>query len=390
MVLDSNEKSVNNDSLLIIESYADTAFVNSAAVGAYYFERAMDYYKANDLRPAREYFSKAKVAKSPVLFQADLMHKLLNKLDRKSRIAEHSSTTGDSTAAELVGLSNEQKVAADLYEVGRVYETLQRNDSALYYYHLALDQAPKDDPETGKYYLTYSERIRETDPYIADSLLEVLVEDYTYTEYGAEAMKKLNFVVSLAIDTAAELYESGYKLYKYENYRFAVSQSEYAKSITYTVDLKSVMDTGGEIPDSLKAQKVEAYKRSKKVFEEPKLDPNLNPVKSDTPADLSPKDFLKDPKSSKFNKAKDLIKSPLDEFKKLKDKTNQVIDDPNAALKSMNPIKQLDSLKLKTEPLPDKKKEEGGSEETKEEEKKEEKKETNTEGTKEEENGEGK
>ncbi len=389
---DSTERLVvDNDSLLKVENYADTSYTNSPAIGAYYFERAMDYYKVHDLRSAREYFSKAKVAKSPVVFQADLMHKLLNKLDRKARIAAHSATTGDTTAAELLGISNEQKVAADLYEVGRVYETLQQYDSAMYYYQRALDAAPKEDPETGKYYLTYSERIRPVDPYTADSLLEVLVEKYTYTDYGEEAMKKLGFVVSLAIDTAKELYESGYKLYKHNHYRFAVLQfdslfrtfpksefapkslytagyvyenkfvqydtamyyykllvdnypeSEYAKSITYSLDFKDVTDKGEPVPDSLKALAITIPE--KKKFEKPEFDPNINPSTSNTaPKPLTPDELLKNPKSI-FQRGKDLLKSPLKKFQELKNKSKEIIDDPNAALKEVNPLNQLDSLK---------------------------------------------
>lgn len=441
MVLDSNETSVSADSLVALETAADTTFPNNPAVGAYYFERAVDYYKDNKLREAREYFSKAKVAKSPVLYQANLMHRLLNKLDRKSRIAEHTAGTEDSTAAELAGLTKDQKVALDLYEVGRVYEKLMRHDSALVYYRRALEKAPKDDPETGKYYLTYSEKIREKDPYTADSLLEILIEDYTYTDYGEVAMEKLNFVVSLAIDTAGELYESGYQLYKHSQYRFAVSQfdslyrtfptsdfapkalytagyiyedrlmqydtalyyykrlvdlyptSEYAKDITYTIDFKEVTDAGIEIPDSLKKMRVDTYKLPKK-FEKPVFDPNLNPPSSLTPAqELSPRDMLKDPKSI-FQKGRDLLSDPLKKLKDLKKKGKDIIDDPNKALKEINPLNNLDSLKKNFTPEGlerEEKKGEGEENEGGKSSEEEEKEEGNQENAKKEENeGEGK
>ncbi|OYT15909.1 MAG: hypothetical protein B7C24_10600 [Bacteroidetes bacterium 4572_77] len=432
MLVDSTEKAISNDSLVALESHVDTTFTNSAAIGAYYFERAMDYYKVHDLRTAREYFSKGKVAKSPVVFQSDLMHKLLNRLDRKTRIAEHSSTSGDTTTAELLGVSPEQKIAADLYEVGRVYETLQQIDSSLHYYHQALEQAPKDDPETGKYYLTYSERVRERDPYMADSLLEELVEHYTYTPYGEAAMKKLNFVVSLAIDTAGELYESGYKLYKHKNYRFAVLQfdslyrtfphsdfapkslytagyiyeqdfqqydsalyyyrllvegypeSEYAKEITYSIDFKDVTDNGEDIPDSLKALQITQY--VKPTFEAPVFDPNLNPAKSNTPAgELNPMEVIKNPKSL-FNKAKDMLKSPMQQLKDLRNKSKEIIDDPSSSIKDYNPMNKVDSLKNKLNDIKNSGEEE--KEEEKEEESKEEEKTKPDQGNKEEEENE--
>jgi hypothetical protein len=287
-------------------------------------------------------------------------------------------------------------LASGTYEIGRVQETLHKNDSALYSYKTAMELAPEGDSLKGKYIYTYSERVREKDPYTADSLLELLVNNYTYTAYGTQAMKQLGFTVSVAIDSAAELFESGYSSMKFGNYPLAITlmdsiyytypnslyapkslytigwiyenhyhspdsalcyyqllvrdypKSEYAKEVTYSVDLHSVLVTEKAIPDTLKAKTINQNQKRFK-FEEVKLDPNINAKKTGTSAiDMSPEDMLKDP-SKLFQKARDLIKDP---FQKMKDQGKDLINNPKSMLKIQNPADQFKKQKDSTKTTP--------------------------------------
>ncbi len=391
---------ISSDSLLVLEKGADAMYANSPPLSVYNFNRAIDFYGRDNYKGARDYFAKAKVAKSPIIYQADLMHKLLNQLDRKAKLSAFSQTEIDSiikfNKLDHLPDSLRSSLASGTYEIGRVQEILQKNDSALYSYKTAMELAPVGDSLKGKYIFTYSERIREKDPYMADSLLEILVDKYTYTSYGAEAMSKLGFTISVAIDSAAELFESGYSSMKFGNYPLAITlmdsiyytypnsdfapkslytigwiyenhynspdsalcyyqllvrdypNSEYAKDVSYSVALNSVLVTNNAIPDSLKAKEINRTPKRFK-FEEAKLDPNLNLKKSETSAiDMTPEEMLKNP-GKLFQKARDLIKDP---FQKMKDQGLELVKDPKSLLKIQNPLDQFKKQKDSTKTVP--------------------------------------
>jgi len=381
------------------EKLADSLYPNNPSIGSYYFQKAMDYYYVNDLREARNYFAKSKTNKSPVVWEADLMHKLLNQLDRKARLAEFGVATSDSL--HLLKDSTKISIAASYYEIGRAFEILKRQDSAVFYYQAAMNVAPKEHGETGKYIFTLSERIRDKDPYTADSLLEVLALDYSKTPYGEEAMKKLGFTKPKAIDNAEDLFESGYNLYKFKNYPYAIDQfdslyksyphseyapkslytlgwiyekdlqkydtamyyyqilvnkypqSEYAKDINKTVAMKFIVDSGAEIPDSLKTIVVDR-KTKIQLESEIKIDPNLNNPNANQA--LSPQQ-LRDKAKKLMENPKELLTNPLD---RLKEKGKELLNDPSSLFKFNNPLDGLkkdstaksiniDSTQIKTE-----------------------------------------
>jgi tetratricopeptide (TPR) repeat protein len=391
---------ISNDSLKVLEKGADTLYTNSQPLSVYNFNRAIDFYGKNDYKGARDYFAKAKVAKSPIIYQADLMHKLLNQLDRKAKFAAYDQSEIDSlikfNQLETISDSMRCVLASGTYEIARVQEILQKNDSALYSYKTAMDLAPISDSLKGKYIFTYSERIREKDPYTADSLLEILIDKYTYTSYGAEAMAKLGFTVSIAIDSAGELFESGHSSMKFGNYPLAITlmdsiyytypnsdyapkslytigwiyenhlnsppdalcyyqllvrdypNSEYAKEVTYSVDLQSVLVTSAVIPDSLKPITINQNQKRFK-FDEVKIDPDLNKKNTETSAiEMTPEEMLKNP-GKLFQKARDLLKDP---FQKLKDQGAELIKDPKSLLKIQNPLDQFKKQQDSTKTMP--------------------------------------
>jgi tetratricopeptide (TPR) repeat protein len=391
---------LSDDSLLVLEKAADTMFTNSPPLSVYNFNRAIDYYGKDDYKGARNYFAKAKVAKSPIIYQADLMHKLLNQLDRKSKLDAYSQKEIDSLIKfkKLGTISDSMRcsLASGTYEIARVQEILQKNDSALYSYKTAMELAPNNDSLKGKYIFTYSERVRQSDPYTADSLLEILVDKYTYTPYGTEAMAKLGFTVSIAIDSAAELFESGHSSMKFGNYPLAITlmdsiyykypesdyapkslytigwiyethyndpnealcyyqllvrdypNSEYAKEVTYSVDLNTVLATSAAIPDTLKPRGiVQSQKRFK--FDEVKIDPNLNAKQTETsPLNMTPEEMIKNP-GKLFQKARDLLKDPL---QKIKEQGAELIKDPKSLIKIQNPLDQFKKQQDSTKTIP--------------------------------------
>lgn len=124
--------------------------------------------------------------------------------------------------------------------------------------------------------------------------------------------------------------------------------TEYAKEVTYTVDLHAVLVTDAAIPDTLKPIVIsQTQKRFK--FEDVKIDPDLNKQKTETsPIDMTPEEMIKNP-GKLFQKARDLIKDP---FKKMKEQGAEIIKDPKSLLKIQNPLDKFKKQKDSTKTVP--------------------------------------
>lgn len=381
--LDTNEKVLNSngetitqkqkiDSLFAMEKFADSAYVNNPSLISYYFERGMDYYKANDWGRAKNLFAKSRMVKTPVTSTSDRLYTLLNNWDSKRRETDKYLNKPESIAE----LTDSMKVGLcmNLFELGRIHEELGFKDSVEFYFAYSAGIAPLNLPESSRFLYAYSRVLKEKNPEKADSLLDVIVNTHPLTEFGKDARISLGYTEAFVIDTAAEFYSSGLNLMKVKDYNFSVNQftkvytlfpkhklapkslytigwifekdlqiydsalvyyrllvdkypnSEYAKDIRYSHDFKLVLNTGSEIPDSLKMKEFPVYvplpvktggmddvERQQKIDAEKKL------------RDNQVKELLKDP--SKFlNEPGKMLKDPMELLKNLDIKNP--LDDP--------------------------------------------------------------
>lgn len=359
------------------EAYADSAFIGSPAMMGAYFEMGMDLFRQKDYIAARTYFARSKASRSPVYESSQKLFYLINQWDQKknlvipelAKISEGKSIP-DSTAPMF---------AMNLFELGRVHEQLGNPDSAAQYYKLAVEICPRSDERAARYIYAYSRMFRESDPYRADSLLDVIAENYPLTEYGKEARMKLGYTEAFVIDTVADLYLSGDRLRKFGDYYFAIKQftkiyenypksdfapksiysigwiyeknlqkpdsalyfyqmllskyplTEYAQDVKLSVNyLKAVRS--GNIPDSLKPKVVS---REAAPLKGP--DSKFKPVEEDNKAkkkekdkNLTPDNIFKAP-GDFIKGAEDALKNPLNVIKDFK-----LPDNPLNLLKPKN------------------------------------------------------
>jgi tetratricopeptide (TPR) repeat protein len=388
----ANEEEVDDEKILDMEFYADSLYVNNPALAAYYFEKGMDYYDASDYKEARSQFAKARMAKMPATFDASKLFTLINEWDIKRRkIKQFQFKYSDGEYPDSV----RSDIALQYFEIGRIHFQLQNEDSIYYYYQLAAENADPADIESAKYLFAYSRSLRETNPYKADSLLDVIVEYHPMTEYGQEAMDLLGYTQAMVIDTAAELYQSGTDLMKYGDNYYAVRQlwkiysdfpesdyapralytigwmyerdfkkldsakfyydilmrhypeSEYAKDIKLTIQYKLAVDSGEPIPDSLQTPRLGQAPVSK-TLDQLKREQEMqtqykqrDPVKE---TGLSPAELLRNP-GKLLENAKGLMKDPTQVIKNL-----EVPKIPKSKEEFMNAAEEqlMPNLKLDT------------------------------------------
>ncbi|MFA6571883.1 MAG: tetratricopeptide repeat protein, partial [Bacteroidota bacterium] len=292
-----------NDSLFKIqEKLADSLYPNNDAIAVVYFERGIEYFKDNRYLDARNYFARSRLQRTPVMNTSANLFKLINiwegrrnsSLPLLQRIAK-KETIDDSTYSKL---------SLYLFELGRVHEQFGNNDSAKFYYSKATEFAPPSFIESARFYYAYARFIELQNPDLADSLLDLVANNYPLTEYGRESQKKLGYTSAFYIDTVAELFNSGAALRKNGEYPFALIQfskifnnypdaklapkalystgytfeknlknydssmyyymmliqryptSEYAMDIRPTLDVTQEIRNGKPVPDSLKFAKL--------------------------------------------------------------------------------------------------------------------------------------
>lgn len=351
-----NDIEYDKDALKQLEVAADSLYVGNPGLAIYYFEKGMDLYNRDEYSNARSEFAKARMTRSPAALEANQLFTLINEWDMKRRkIKQYSFKYQDEEFPDSV----KTDIAQSFFELGRIHYQLKNNDSVEYYYEKASNIADPKEKKSARFLYAYSTILRESNPYKADSLLDVIIEYHPLTEYGKESMEILGYTEAFVIDTAAELYSSGTDLMEFGDKHFAIGQfwriysefpnnkyapralyaigwiyekdfqildsakyyydilirkypeSEYAKDIQLTVLYLAALEKGGPLPDSLQAKKVGVPPKHK-MLEEVKSEPYDTKYKKRDAIDetgLSPAELLRNP-GKLLENAKGLIKDP--------------------------------------------------------------------------------
>ena len=266
------------------------------------------------------------------------------------------------------------------YELARTHHSIGNIDSTNHYYKIAADIAPLSEPESARYLYVYAESIRDTNVWKADSILNVIANAQPKSEYGKIALKQLGYTEAFITDSATSIYNSGYNLMKHREYGFAKEkflllldrysdnsvyapkslyvlgfmyenyiqdfdsaakyydiliekypESEYAKELHLASKFKFIVDSGAEIPDSLKTKEVTLYVADTSIINAPYDSTMLAKPKKDGFSF----DDLKNP-SKLLEKTKKKLQEQLDKAKE--------IDILN---KELNPEVQAKELKEK-------------------------------------------
>jgi tetratricopeptide (TPR) repeat protein len=204
------------------QKHADTTYMMAPMVNAVYFEKGMDYFANDEFEQAKKYFARTRNMRSPVYRASERLYYYLNLWEQKQKEADpllkQYETDGNLKADSRAFL------AKTLYELGRVYYQLGKKEYSLEYYQKAIDVADSKNPETARYLYVMSLAIRDDNRRASDSLMEIVAEQYSLTEYGADAMQRMGYTSRFVIDSAAELYTSGRSLRSNGEYSFAIQQ----------------------------------------------------------------------------------------------------------------------------------------------------------------------
>lgn len=339
--------------------FADSAYVMAPLINAVYFEKGMDHFKINEFEKSKQYFARTRNMRSPVYHTSEKLYYLLNLWEQKQKEADPLLKEFETSGK----LKSDQRsyLAKTLFELARVYDQMAKDSFALAYYKKSVDIADKDNPESARYYYVLSVTMRDQDKRYADSLMEIVAERYSLTEYGEDAMARLGYTKRFVIDTAAELYSSGRSLRANGEYDFAIRQllkcyydypkDEYAPRSLYLVgwiyekdlvkidsalyyyqlilneypntvyaeDLGPAVDylltvrSGADIPDTLRPKKVVRGKHTdiQPFIDAQMIDPSVKGSNEEkkSPFDINPDELLNAP-SNMLNDAKDKLANP--------------------------------------------------------------------------------
>ncbi len=385
----------DNNSMPEYERYADSAFVSNPALNCYYYERGMDKFNNHEWIASRGYFAKARTSRSPVFDVSNDIYYNVNIWDMLKTEAEPGLIRMQKD--EYVPDTLRPKLASTFYDLARVQEKLAEPDSAFYYYKMAVEVAPTNDTTSAKYYFNYAHIVREKDPYVADSILEEIVNKFPLTEYSEEAGKLLGFTEAMVIDSVAELYNSGADLRKYGEFYFAIDQflklytkypkhtlapkslysigwtyendidnldsakiyyakliseypeSEYAADVLLSTKYKVAVESGTEdnlefkfipkTPDTFKLEKGKKAGEGQQILKRPNAigDPNQpqqNPKGFD-PLKSNPKEMMQQQKEQMLQQGKDLFNNPQTLIKDMD------LKKPQGLIDFQNPFKDL-------------------------------------------------
>ncbi len=206
------------DSLRRLERQADSVLSGNPALLAVQYEYALQLLGRGEYRQAQRLFARAAVARSPVFTRARYYSELLARWEQAT--ATLSAIRG--VQPQSLPDSLRARISAAYYDLGRVYTQLGRSDSARLFYQRSLESAP----DTGLYRPRALLALALHTPVSAsaDSLLEELAACCPQTPYGQEAQRLLGYTPEAIIDTAAELYESGTRLWRIGEYGWARQQ----------------------------------------------------------------------------------------------------------------------------------------------------------------------
>ncbi|MCO5252096.1 MAG: hypothetical protein M9949_11860 [Candidatus Kapabacteria bacterium] len=354
--------------LVQAEKLADSLLQGNGLMLAHHFEKGVLNYNNNKWKEARQDFAKAKVKRTPVFRTADRMFELMNNWDlahtKVNRLTkEISAAEAAADSVKVPADSLEVELCDNYFKLGRVHEELNNPDSVITYYQYAAENAPLSSSRSAMYLYAYARVIRESDPFRADSLLDVIVETHPLTEYGKDAQLQLGYTNSFVIDTVADLYSSGVNLMRVRDFKYAINQftnvfafypsskyapkslytigwifekhfeladsalyyykllidnyplTEYAEDVRLGVSYKLVLSSGEEIPDSLKER--QAINPIPVPMPVKGRDPQNRPTqKLDIPErkGLDPMQIMRDP-GSILNNPEGLIQNPLEVIK---------------------------------------------------------------------------
>lgn len=372
-----------------LEKKGDSLYANSSPLIAYYYEKGVDSYYKNDYRKARQQFAKSRQKRTPAYSTSMRMFELLNNWDiGRNKVDSHIRKGKDSIL--LYSDSLRLDLSDNLYSIGRIHEELGNKDSVVHYYKMASEIAPIDSVKSAQYYHNYARVIEGIEPMKSDSLLDLIVNSHPLSDFGKDAQKRLGYTQNFVIDTVADLFQSGYNLMKFSDYEFAKKQftkvyddypksrfapkalytlgwmyernlqrydtalyyyniliekypdSDYAKDVNLSVLFKNIVESGAEIPDSLRTKQV--------VIIPAKMpEPNIPVPKINMPKEKKGVlNSILDEPTNIFKKAKDLILNPEDAIKNLDLPVNP-LENPKEFF-NLEENNSKDSTNIKKEP----------------------------------------
>lgn len=218
------ELRIRNDdkNFAIAEKFADSAYVNHPLIIANYYEKGMDLYNKNEYSLAKRFFARSRNMRTPVYSASEKMFFLLNAWEQKHLFINQTLNSFN----DSLEIPNDIKsnIALNYFELGRVHEQLGNIDSCTIFYKQAVDYSPPENEASARYIYAYLRMIKDNNPMLADSLYDVLVDRYPYTEYGKEAIKVQGYTENYLIDPVYETFKSGTKLRISREFKFAIAQ----------------------------------------------------------------------------------------------------------------------------------------------------------------------
>jgi tetratricopeptide (TPR) repeat protein len=195
------------------ETVADStlAAVDSAHPGRSYaaygiYERGVRAFRDGNYGEALGHFQKVQAMNVPFQRKAQRFAQLLGQYHEQhsKATALHGYPINPFPDSVRSGLSEVY------YNLARLFTTFQRNDSMEAYYKLAENWAPRGSLAAARVMFARAAMARNAGrTREADSLLEVLVEEYSMTDYAADARRQLGYTEYAKRDTAEDLYLSG-------------------------------------------------------------------------------------------------------------------------------------------------------------------------------------
>lgn len=193
----------SDSALALIDSVSPGRNYSSYAI----YERGVRAFRAGDFDRARESFRQVRAANAPFQRRAQYLGSQLDRYFTETRKA--SSLIGGYTPMEFPD-SSKSRVSDAYYNTARVFASLDLPDSLRRYYDLSYQWAPKGKTEAARVIYAWSVMARDAGRTAeADSLLEILVQEYELTDYAADARLRLGYTDYAKIDPAEDLYKSG-------------------------------------------------------------------------------------------------------------------------------------------------------------------------------------
>lgn len=227
---DGNDTTGVKEKILQAEAVADTAYPNNKLFKVYQYERGMENYFASDYANAENYFAKSRSMRSSVFSQSNAMYSYMTTINKNRKIMNNDRVglKDHGGESQLVDLSNtftnfpSKETSNAAYNIARTYEKLKEPDSMLYYYEIALDRSDTTQIDNARYLYAVAINIQNKEPRRADSLLQLVVDRFPLTEYGAATSKILGFTEAYALDSAKEYFKSGTDLRKQKMHKEAI------------------------------------------------------------------------------------------------------------------------------------------------------------------------